>query len=103
VLPVGLHELHGLDGLLAVQDDLLARLIDLRPPEAPHERLGPRGSVAEGVSEGLADRLAFLLELHADLAQLVERLGPRALSALVEPRLAIGELQTPAAVGAVEP
>src|SRR5207244_12802013 len=56
VLPEGLHELDGLHGGLAIERDLLARPVDLHATEAPHERIGPRGRVAEGVADSLADR-----------------------------------------------
>ena len=103
VLPERLHELHGLHRGRAVEHDLLARPVHLHAAEAPRERVGPRGRVAEGVAERLADRLAFLLELHPDLPQLVERLWPRGLPDLLEPGLPVGELEPDDAVRQREP
>src|SRR6266511_3027311 len=66
VLPEGLHELDRLDRFLAVEHNLLARLVYFCASEAPRERVGPRRGIAERVAERLPDGMALLLELHAD-------------------------------------
>src|SRR5262249_2968008 len=66
VLPERLHELHRLDGALAVDHDLLAGRVDLGASEVPQQRIGERGWIAEAVTQRLADRLALRLELLAD-------------------------------------
>src|SRR5207302_6415612 len=74
VLPERLEELHRFDRALRVDDDLLARLVDLRAAEVPEERIGERRRIAEAVPQRLADGLALRLQLLADLAVLVPRL-----------------------------
>src|SRR5206468_1391232 len=74
VLPERLEELHGLDRALAVDRDLLARLVDFGTTEVPQERIGEGRRIPEAVTERLADRLALRLELSADFAILVPRL-----------------------------
>src|SRR5262249_37784949 len=85
VLPDGLKELPGLDRALAVEDALLAALVDLGTAEVPQKRVGERRGIAEAVAERLSDRLALGLELFADLAVLVPRLGEFLRADLVEP------------------
>src|SRR5882762_483427 len=74
VLPESLHELHGLDGALAVDHDLLAARVHLSAAEIPEERIGEGWRVTEAVAERLAHRLALGLELLSHLAPLVPRL-----------------------------
>src|SRR4029450_3080044 len=93
VLPERRHPLDRLDGLLAVQARP-ALLVRLGPAEVPHQRVCPRRRVAEGVAERLADRVSLLLQLHAELAILVQRLGRRRGPGGGEPRLAVGDHQT---------
>src|SRR5205814_7564951 len=80
-----------LDGALAVDDDLLARLVDLGAAEVPQERIRERGRIAEAVSERLPDWLALGLELLANLAILVPRLGEFLGPDLLEQRAPIGD------------
>src|SRR5262249_32882282 len=75
LLPESLHELHGLDRALAVEHDLLARLVGLGGAVGPGHRIGERRRIAERVAERLAVRLALLLETGEELARLVPRLG----------------------------
>src|SRR6266542_2079045 len=103
VLPEGLHELDRLERFLAVEDDLLAGPVHFSAAEAPRERVGPRRCIAEGVAKRLANGMALLLELHADLAELVEGLGPRGLAHLVEPRLPVRALGPRVAVVQIPP
>ena len=91
LLPERLHELHRLDGALAVDDDLLAGLVGLGAAEGPEHRVGEGRRVAEGVAEGLPVGLALLLEDGEDLAGLVPGLGIAAGAGLLEPRLPIGD------------
>src|SRR6185295_6963340 len=91
VLPERLHELDGLDRALAVDRHLLAALIDLGAAEIPEDGIGERRRVPEGMAERLADRLAFGLELLADLAVLVPRLRELLGTDLVEPRAPVGD------------
>src|SRR3546814_12768752 len=58
VLPEVDHVLDRLKGLLAVDHDLLAALVDLRAAERPEVGEGEGRRVAEGMSHGLADRAA---------------------------------------------
>src|SRR2546427_574858 len=89
-LPERLHELHRLEGALAIDGDLLAGLVGLGPAERPEHRVREGRSVAEGVAQRLAVRLALLLEGSEDLARLVPRLRELAGAGLLEPRPAIG-------------
>src|SRR2546426_3264845 len=82
LLPEGLHELHRLDRALAVEDHFLAGLVGLGAAEAPQHRIAEGRGVAERVAEGLAVRLALLLELGEQLPRLVP-----GLRVLVGPRL----------------
>src|SRR5262249_47306358 len=90
-LPERLHELHRLEGALAVDGDLLAGLVGLGPAERPQHRVREGRSVAEGVAERLAIGLALLLEGSEDLARLVPRLRILVDSDFFEPRAAIGD------------
>src|SRR3989442_10411840 len=69
VLPEGDGEPQGLDRLLAVDDDL-PLVVDLGTPETPGHGIRPLVGIAEAVAEGLTDRMALLLELGPDSAQL---------------------------------
>src|SRR2546428_2491097 len=89
LLPERLHELHRLDGPLAVDGDLLARLVGLGPAERPEHRVREGRSVAEGMAERLAIRLALLLERGEDLARLVPRLRELAGARPLRPRTGV--------------
>src|SRR5579864_8970308 len=75
ILPEGNRELDRFDGRLAVEDNLLATLIDLHAAERPQEWIPERRRVAEAVAEGLDERLAFRFQLFADGAVLVPGFG----------------------------
>src|SRR5437016_1838936 len=91
LLPEPLHEFHRLDGALALEHDLLARLVGLGGAEGPGHRVGEGRGIAEGVAERLAVRLALLLEPGEQLARLVPRLRVVAGACFFEPRLAVGD------------
>src|SRR2546425_7275366 len=88
VLPDGDGELHGLERLFAVDDDLPA-LVDLGPSEAPGHRVGPVVGIAQAVAEGLPHGLPFLLERDPHLAPLVPGVGELVGARLLEPVLAV--------------
>src|SRR5215472_3994319 len=98
LLPEGLHELDGLDGALAVESRLAA-LVCLGAPEVPQQRIRPRGGVAEGMPQRLPVRVALLLELRANLSQLVVALGESGHADLVEPRFPVRDQSRHDAVG----
>src|SRR3546814_14397553 len=85
VLPEGAHVLDRLKGLLAVDHDLLAALVDLRAAERPEVGVGEGRRVAEGMSPGLADRAARRLQLLAGVAILVPVLREGVVADLGEP------------------
>src|SRR5205807_2833194 len=74
VLPERGHELDGLRRALAL-DGRLAAAVGLGAAEIPQQWIGPGRRVAEGVAQRLAVGMALLLELGADRAQVVVRLG----------------------------
>src|SRR5207244_5172926 len=98
VLPERGHPLDGLDGLLVVEH-ALAGLVGLGGAEVPQQRIRPGRRVAERVAERLPDGMSLLLELDAEVAILLERLGRRAGPDLREPRLSIRDEQARDAPG----
>src|SRR5207244_9778913 len=91
VLPEPRHEFRRLDGALALEHDLLVRLVGLGGAEGPGHRVGEGRGIAEGVAERLAVRLALLPEPGEQLARLVPRLRVVAGARFFEPRLAVGD------------
>src|SRR5204863_6164316 len=88
---------------LAVDGDLLARLVALSAPEVPRQRVGEGRRVAEAVAERLPEGLALGLELLADLAILVPRLGELLHADLGEPRAPVGDRVADDGVGHGQP
>src|SRR3546814_4571343 len=94
VLPEVDHVLDRLKGLLAVDYDLLAALVDLRAAERPEVGVGEGRRVAEGMSHGLADRAARRLQLLAGVAILVPGFREGDEYFLGEPGFPVGQHRT---------
>src|SRR6266404_4922265 len=91
LLPERLHELHRRSGALAVEHDLLGRLVGLGGAEGPRYWVREGRRVAEGVTERLTVGMALLLQRGEDLARLVPGLGIGAGPDFLQPRLPVGD------------
>src|SRR5262249_15793638 len=92
IFPEGSPELDRLNGLLAVERNGLAVLLDLLAAPRPQIRIEKSRRIAETVSHGLAERLALGLELLAGIAVLVPGFRKLGETDRLEPRFAIGVL-----------